>query len=116
MITKRIAYEITVRDSHGCKCGCCHAIWHGRFLGQRDNATIAGAIRQMAASELLAADTLEATPEAPGSWVGGAPSNGEMASYMRDYAETLNALAIKVAQGEAEVAIKTFDLYDTIPE
>lgn len=115
MITKRTAYEITV-SNRACQCGCCHATWHGQFLGRPDNAKIAEAIRHAAAAERVTATTLDATPDAPGSWVGGAPSNSEMAGYRREYAEIWEALAIQVERGEAKVVQKTFDLYETNPE
>ena len=109
MIKRRTAWEVTVKDGD-CPCGCCHVAYRDLFLDKPDRATLAEAIRHEANRERASADTLTATPDAPGSWIGGAPSNGELAAGCLRYAEKLDALAEIVEAHEASIKYTNFEI------
>ena len=108
MITKRTIWEVTARADYGCTCGICQAIYRGHFLGRPDPSKLAEAIRREAEQEQNDALTLLATADAPGSWVGGGPSNAEMADYCMDCGCKLLRLAEKVEHGGAQISFTRF--------
>lgn len=109
MKTREI-WEVTVRN---CICGACPVAYRERFLGKPDATKLAEAIRAVAAREQAAAEELLATPDAPGSWVGGGPGNGEIAAACTDRAARLLTLADKVDRGQASIGYTHFEVIDT---
>ena len=64
---------------------------------------LARILRREAVKLRLNAVRLDATPDAPGSWVGGAPSNGELAGGYRERAYRYDSHANKVAAGQLDL-------------
>ncbi len=89
--------------------------WTYKFPCLVGNTHLARILKREAVKLRLDAVKLNATPDAPGSWIGGAPSNAELASGYNERAARYDIHANKVAAGKLEincyqVATLDFDL------
>lgn len=110
MIHKLTVWKVTVTDTR--KGPYLYRVWTGKFLGKPDNAKIAEAILDEARSMRAAADELTNTPDKEGWWVGGGPSNGELAGGLLETVAKMEALAALVQAGGAEIKFNSYQIIE----